>query len=280
MLPSESDKISIRYYKKRGEELWHNTSMLIEDLHQGIIPLSGAKFEEIVCSLNPDKTEFSKNLCELLPTYRSHSYSSFKEIVIETIEYFANALLNQGYIALELVTYEDINGKVYYKLEPFFGEKIKIQRKKIIQIISEEQAKELNISKSIIIPSDKCFIIDFPKSLGGRIEYLKFIEDFRVFDNQAPMLNFANNPLIGQKNYEINEHQKLHDLELWKKSRKFNWNHRGHNKLFSGYYSTYRNLNFAKSKIILRDYIIEHLKSITLSVSERVAEKTDSKLKV
>lgn len=275
MLPSVNDKISVKYYRKRGEDIWHNTSMLIEDFHQGIVPLYGLKFEEISCSLHPRVAEFENNIGELLPSYQSRYRDSFKEIILGTIGYFANAILNNGYIALELVKYTDINKKVFFKLEPFIGDEIKVQKRKVIQIISEEKATELGISKSIAIPNDKCFYIEFPKSLGGKSDYLKFIEDFKFLDNQTPMMNYFSDSLNGQKGYDIIEHQKLHDLELWKKSKKFNWNHRGTNNLFSGYYSIYRLLNFEKSKILLRDYIIEHLKAIILTVSERVAEKAE-----
>src|SRR5690606_20066345 len=145
---------------------------------------------------------------------------------------------------------------------------IKIKKDTITQIIPDGVAQELGKNK-IDIPIEKCFVIEFPKSLGGKEKYLQFLKDFRELAKLSPMMNFINNPLQGQANYDIKEHQRLHDIELWKKTKLYSWHHRssGDEKI-SGYYHIYRHLLFRKNKIKLRDYIVEELCKIVSTLSE------------
>jgi hypothetical protein len=94
------------------------------------------------------------------------------------------------------------------------------------------------------------------------------------------MMNYLNNPLQGQAGYNLTEHQRLHDIELWKITKTYNWHHResGSEKI-SGFYHIYRHLLFRKNKIKLRDYVVEELCKIVSTFSETVlGQKAELKI--
>jgi len=276
---SESDKISVRYHTNTYETPELNSHMFIEDFGRNIVPVYGSKSEVVMCKLVPDSKDALKSLYELLPSHREHYRPSFNDIILETIEYIAQHLVNSGFLVLELVKYKDLNEREFYKLELIYGKEIRIKKDTITQIIHDDVAKELGTNK-IDIPVEKCFVIEFPKSLGGKEKYLEFLKDFRELANLSPMMNFFNNPLQMQANYNINEHQRLYDIELWKKTKLYSWHHRsnGDGKI-SGYYHIYRHLLFRKNKIKLRDYIVEELCKIILTLSEMVfGQKAELKI--
>jgi hypothetical protein len=276
---SETDKISVRYHTNTYEPPELNSHMFIEDFGRNIVPVYGSKSEAVTCKLEPDIKEVMKSLYELLPSHRQHYRPSFNDIILETIEYIAQHLVNSGFLVLELVKYKDVNEREFYKLELIYGKEIKIKKDTITQIVPDDVAQELGKNK-IDIPIEKCFVIEFPKSLGGKEKYLQFLKDFRELAKLSPMMNFFNNPLQGQANYDIKEHQRLHDIELWKKTKLFSWHHRssGEEKI-SGYYHIYRHLLFRKNKIKLRDYIVEELCKIISTLSEMaLGQKAELKI--
>jgi hypothetical protein len=253
--------------------------MLIEDFGRNVVPIYGSKSEVVTCELDPDNKEIIKSLYELLPSHRQHYRPSFNEIILETIEYITQHIVNRGFLVLELVKYKDVNEREFYKLETVYGEDIKIKRDIITQIIPDDVAQELGKNK-IEIPLEKCFVIEFPKSLGGKEKYLQFLKEFRELAKQSPMMNFLNNPLQGKAGYNLTEHQRLHDIELWKKTKTYNWHHResGGEKI-SGFYHIYRHLLFRINKIKLRDYVVEELCKIVSTLSETVlGQKAELKI--
>lgn len=267
---SETDRISARYHTNLYDPNELNTHLFIEDFGLNIIPIYGSKLEAVSCRLEPDNKEMVKSLYELLPSNRQHYHSSFNDTILETVKYIAQHLVNHGFLVLELVKYKDVNEREFYKLESVYGKEIKIQKDTVTQIIHDDAAQELGTRK-IDIPIEKCFIIEFPKSLGGKEKYLRFLKEFRELASQSPMMNYLNNPLKGQQGYNINEHQRLYDIELWKKSKTYNWHHRESGvEKFSGFYHTYRKLLFQKNKIKLRDFVIEELCKIVSTLSEIV----------
>jgi hypothetical protein len=267
---SKTDRISIRYYTNTYDIPELHSHMFTEDFGRNIVPIYGSKSETVTCKLEPDNKEFMKSLLELLPSHRQHYRQIFNYTVLETIEYIAHHIVNSGFLVLELVKYQDVNERNFYKLETVYGKDIKLKKDTIIQIVPEDIAQKIGKNK-IDIPLVKCFVLEFPKSLGGKEKYLQFLKEFRELAKQSPMMNFLDNPLQGQAGYNLTEHQRLYDIELWKITKKYNWHHResgGEN--FSGFYHIYRHLMFRKNKIILRDYVIEELCKIVSTISETV----------
>lgn len=276
---SETDKISVRYHTNTYDTFEHYSHMFIEDFGRNVVPIYGSKSEIVTCKLDPDNKEIMKSLCELLPSHRQHYRPSFNEIILETIEYIAQHIVNRGFLVLELVKYKDVNEREFYKLETVYGKDIKIKREIITQILPDNAAQELGKNR-IDIPLEKCYVFEFPETLGGKEKYLQFLKEFRELAKQSPMMNFLNNPLQGQASYDLTEHQRLHDIELWKKTKRYNWHHReSGGEKFSGFYHIYRYLLFRKNKIKLRDYVVEELCKIVSTLSEKVlGQKAELKI--
>lgn len=276
---SETDRISARYHTNSYVPNELHLNMFMEDFGLNVVPIYGSELEAVSCKLEPDNIDMMKSLYELLPSNRKHYHPNFNEIILESVEYIAQHLVNSGILVLELVKYKDYDKREFYKLEYVYGKDIKVKKDTITQIIHKDEAREL-VTTNIDIPIEKCFVIEFPKSLGGKEKYLQFLNEFREIANQSPMMNFFNNPLQGQQGYNIKEHQRLHDIELWKKSKTFNWHHReSGGEIFSGFYHIYRHLLFQKNKIKLRDFIIGELCGIISILSEKVfGQKTDLKI--
>lgn len=276
---SENDKISVRYHTNTYDRPEHYSHMFIEDFGRNVVPIYGSKSEIVTCKLDPDNEVIMKSLYELLPSHRQHYRPSFNEVILETIEYIAQHIVNRGFLVLELVKYKDVNEREFYKLETVYGKDIKIKREIITQIIPDNAAQELGKNR-IDIPLEKCFVFEFPETLGGKEKYLQFLKEFRELAKQSPMMNFLNNPLQGQAGYNLTEHQRLHDIELWKKTKTFNWHHReSGGEKFSGFYNIYRYLLFRKNKIKLRDYVVEELCKIVSTLSEKVlGQKAELKI--
>lgn len=270
---TETDKISVRYQTNTYDTPEPNTHMFIEDFGRNVVPVYGSKSEAVICKLEPDSKEIMNSLYELLPSHRQHYRPGINDIILETIEYISQHLVSRGFLVLELVKYKDVNEREFYKLESVYGKEIKIKRNTITQIIPDNVVQELGTNK-IDIPFEKCFVIEFPKSLGGKEKYLQFLKEFRELSKQSPMMNYLNNPLQGQEGYNLNEHQRLHDIELWKLTKTYNWHHReSGGEKFSGFYHIYRHLLFRKNKIKLRDHVVEELCKIISTLSEKVLEQ-------
>jgi hypothetical protein len=271
MIP-ENDKISVNYQSSLIDmlEINHYLNMFMEDFWRDIVPNYGSKSEKITCELKPDHTDFKLSLIELLSSFSQHYHPSFKDIILDTIEYIAQQLVNNGYLVLELVKYKDVDERVFYKFETVYGKDIILKNEMITQILPDEVAQDLGKFK-IEIPVEKCFVFEFPLTLGGKEKYLHFLKDFEEFANQSPAINYINNSLQGQKNYNLMEHQSLFEIELWKKSKLYNYHHRkiGEEKL-SGYYNFYKQLLFRKNQILLRDYIVDELCKIISKLSEKL----------
>ncbi|MFA4851285.1 MAG: hypothetical protein WC868_00210 [Bacteroidales bacterium] len=279
MAVSKTDRISKSYYTNIHTETELNSDMLMQDLYQTIVRVYGSSHEIVNCSLVPENHDIEQLLKEFLPSNQSSYNDDLDDVILKSIQYIAGIMVHRGFIVLELVTQTDLNGIEFYSLENVYGTEIKIDDDYIFQIIPDDAAAQLKITEPIKIPRKKCFIIDFPKELGGKNKHLEFLAEFKALGKQSPMLNFIKNPLYGKPGYDSMEHQKIHDLELWKKSKMFYWHHRGgYEKYFSGYYSIYRRLMFKKSQIILRDHIIENLKKIVTVFSEKIGNKIELKI--
>jgi hypothetical protein len=245
--------------------------MFIDDF-SNIISLYGSE-EKFKCYLEPANKDFEKTLISIIPSHFNSYRSDFNDKVRGFLKTVASHLTQKGYVVFEFIEITDINDVVSYSLEPVLSLGYKSNSENVIQVLNPEIANKLNYSE-VSIPKDKCYIIEFPEALGGRKMYTEFLEDFENIESKSPYMNYFQNPLMNQQGYDVTAHQRINDIEFWKKSNQFGWHHRGgHDKFISPYYSIYRNLQFRKSQIILRDFIIDELKKIVISLSEKLIQQ-------
>lgn len=272
----ETDRLSVGYYHNNIEDIEHNSHMFMEDLYQHIVPVYGNYYDNIKCYLEPSNSGFEEQLGKILPAFNRGYREDFKEIILSSIRYVAARLVQQGFLVFEFVKTKDFAGNEHFKLEDVYGLDVTVKKDNIEQVIPDDALQIHNVTNPIVIPRSKCYIIEFPDALGGKNKFIQFMKEFKTLGEQSPMMCFFSNPLSGKPGYNVIEHQRLHELELWKKSKRYNWHHRGiHDKELSPYYNTYRRLLFSRTQIILRDYVVKELKALLSNIGLKLGHNLE-----
>lgn len=275
----ETDRISKTYHLAAMPRMEHYSWMFIQDFHQSILPIQRSKQENLTIEIEPKDPSLEALIIEILGDSRPFMREDFTKTIIDFTEQIASYVTHYGFIVFEYVTYKDINDNLSYRLKIIQGEETKIRKRKVIQLIPHEAVKEFSLPKEIEIPKSKCYVIEFPNSLGGKKDYIKFLREFKEFGSKTPFMNYFKNKLVGQPGYDLNEDQRTHELELWKLTNKFGWHHRANsNKLFSQYHYVYRYLRFKRNKIVLRDSLLENVKGIITEIGGRFNKKITLKI--
>lgn len=279
MTTGKIDRISVQYVTNSSPTVEMNEMMFLEDFQRGVSPLWGSQEEKLRCLLAPDDDDFSKLLGEYLPRNRRHRGGGFKQIFVATLDSLTQYIVHNGIVALEKVKEKGEDGIEKSSLVIISSKELIIENENIIQVIHDDAAQHLGISNRIEIPKSKCHIIEFPRSLGGKKKYLKFLNRLRDHGGNTPMYQYPFNNQTRSEYYNYGEHQRLHDLKFWKLTKELFYTHRYHStskEIFSGYYYTYRSLLFRKTQLILRDFLIEEIQKIIYDL----AVDMDKKIKV
>jgi len=261
----KSEQLSLDYDVPRNDILLrHNSSMFIEDLS---ISKYSIKDEYLSISLESNKEEeITSFLTNNVTTFRfRNNYwmnkSNFKDEILELIETISNQLINKGHCVFEKVYSE---GKLT-RLKVVMGE-IKMKRNNIVQIIPNDIATKTKSKTKILIPKEKCFTLEFPKSLCSKNEYLIILKKMAEIDAKDPMFSILNPSNLSKvKGYDVMKHRDRLDIILRSLTKDLSWHHReqfSSNEKFSNYYSTLRSLKFRRTKIILLNHIFDFIKLI------------------
>lgn len=265
----ESDRLSKSSYFGVQPDIELNTTMFLEDLSQNVVPIFNST--GVICTIEPNSKNNQSQLAEILPFKQNRRRLDVTGLMLDIIDKIATHVVYNGFIVFEKIKMITADGISMRSLELINGTNIKFEKQFVVQTITES-------SEAIRIPKKKCYIIEFPKSLGGQKEYFKLINEIRSMRKTEPMMQLDNS-LREIDGYNIVEHKKRHDLELRRLTKDIGWNHRDHNsKYLSSYYQTYRLLKFKKSKVILRDYLIDTFKSIVEDVFDRMGERVELKI--
>lgn len=261
----KTDQLSLDFETQRGDFLFrhHNSSMLIEDLSFSkysikekflSVSLESGNKEEIIDFLTNKITTFR---------YRNHLRNklNLNDAVLELLETISNQLVTYGNCVLEKIS-EDGN---LSRLKVIKGEVI-IKRKNVIQIVPNNIAKEMNCKTKVLIPKDKCFILEFPKEICTPKDYKYILEQIVKIDSKDPIFSIMNPSNLSKvKGYNVMNHKDKLDLILRRLTRNVSWHHRekfSSGDKFSNYYSTLRSLKFRKTKIIILNHIFDFIKLI------------------
>lgn len=254
-----TDRISIDARSNHDRDK-HSASMFKEDLGNALNRY-GRSFDKVNCTLsNPDQ-EFIKFLKDSLPSSRSSYNPGLREIIFDSAKYILDHIVNIGYCALELVEYEDLNEHKHTRIERIIGDEIFLTDDHLVQVIKESNSKKE-------IPITKSFYIPLPKKYEGKDGFMQFIDQLNLSDELTPAMNFLHSNLRNIKGYDYKEHMRIHEIESWKLTNKFNWTHRkSSSDYFSGYYHIRKQLEFKLIQIELRDYTLEQLSEIVKTLS-------------
>lgn len=260
----ETDRISQTHFSKGLNHKTGSTHMFLDDLAKGVMPIYRYRDKNIKISIEPENKEVEDLISNFLPNYpHQMTYNrNFIETVMHSVEFIAANLGYHGQLILEKIKVSE-DGRETFHLIKVSGIKLKVLKDKVIQYYHDDID---DTSHQVEIPIEKCVVINFPDEFGGVKGYLEFLSKFEEHEKETPYYNFIRIPYDQiLPEYNISEHQKLHDLEYRRISLPFNWHHRsflGHDKLFSTYYWVRKRLLFKISVVKIRDYIVLELNNI------------------
>lgn len=275
---TSTDRVSIKYFSDSfpGSD---PCFMFIEDFYQHIVPIYGVKHDKVQCSIIPHNPNFEATLVDLLPYTHQFGEPDFKDAILDTIQEIAYHVVHHGSVVWEFVRSRNEDGDDSYKLEVVRGDNVVVKKKFIVQELPDEVVKKRGCPRVIKIPRTKCFIIRFPETLGGYKKYIRFLSDFRKLEQDSKTRRYLKNPLAGFRGYDIKEHNRAHSVALYRKSKLFMWDHRdSRNEMLTSYYNMHRRFSFGKTRIMLRDHLIQELERIVSELSTRFGEKAMLKI--
>ncbi|MFK7833468.1 MAG: hypothetical protein AB8B52_09330 [Winogradskyella sp.] len=269
-------QLSLDYESPRSDFLLKfNSSMFIQDLS---ISKYSIKDEYLSISLESKKEEeISEFLANKVTTfqYRNQYWmnsSNLEDEILQLIETISNQLTNKGHCVFEKV-YDE--GKLS-RLKIVTGE-VEVKMNNVVQIIPDEIALKNESKSRISIPKEKCFIIDFPKSICSRKEYLNILKKMHEIDSKNPIHSILNPTSLNKANgYDMMKHRDKLDIILKRSTKNISWHHReqfSSKEKFSSYYSTLRSLKFRRTKIILLNHIFDFIKLIIENVFDETSLK-------
>lgn len=249
---------------------------MFKDDMRHVLPISSRRSSRSIFSVEPNSNLISSAIKKFLPTNEYYNDHDLSDQIHKSIEDIAGWMLDDGSAALELVSYEEgsEDNQLTFSLELIYGESVSINKRRVIQKIPKT-ALEYAGPQEIEIPIEKCCIINFPPTLGGKTKYSKFLKTMNETSKSSPFMNFIDGPLSKVPGYDVSEHFRLNSILIRKATKDYSWTHRGNDeKIFSNFHYIYRYLKFKKTKILLRDHIISELNKFLILVSPSLGFRT------
>lgn len=262
-MEEETNQISIEFrypydYHYKEASYFHH-SMLMQDLsfntfqhRKGLIIFSleandsNTTLDEItnIFKLNPD-------------TWRGKATDV---VLIELFLLIANKLIKDGICCFEKNSSIANNTLTSVKL-------IDGDTKRKWNFIKQSLPKDIE-KKSVKIPIDKCFILEFPHELCTTKQYSSVIKNIKEIDSKdSPMLSILSNhsKLNKIKGYDAIAHNEYIELITWQLTKDISWHHRSQfsqKEIFSSYYLTLRDLKFKKTKLLLMYHVFKFMENM------------------
>lgn len=282
ILMMKNDRISIDF---RKDDLDYNlfqsndVIMMKEDFKLGIEILDNSIRQSFQIKVEPEDDLVKQKLLKIIPTFRDNYSKSLKNHFFEFLDYIAIGLLTNGLFIMERVKISEGNSNYFY-LIPVDYDKIVIKSNCIYQCFSKASQEKFNLPDRRKINRDKCYILEFPTSLGGAKYYQKLLNEISLFDR------FVNKSLLEMKRmsgqlhfYNFSEHNKISDFFSWKATKRIGWHHRSYNSYEQSgteHYKFARVLKFKYTSLIIRNYIVENI----IHIYEDIAKHLGVQIKV
>ncbi|GAA3732975.1 hypothetical protein GCM10022422_14490 [Flavobacterium ginsengisoli] len=272
-MEEETNQISIEfrypYDYHHKEATYFHYSMLMDDLsfdtfqhRKGLITFtletqnSNAVLDEII------------NIFELHPdTWQG---ISTEVVLIELFLLITNKLTRDGICCFEKNS--SIANNTLLNIKLIDGD---IKRK--WNFLKQSVPKDIE-NKSVKIPIDKCFIIEFPHQLCTTKQYSSLIKTIKEIDSKdSPMLSILNpSKLTKIKGYDTLAHHNYIELITWRLTKDISWHHRSQfsqKEIFSSYYLTLRDLKFKRTKLLIMYHVFKFMENMIEEVFNDVKLK-------
>lgn len=272
-MEEETNQISIEFrypydYHYKEARYFHH-SMLMQDLS-----FDTFQHKKGLITFTLEAQDSNAVLDEIINVFELHPDTwqgiSTEVVLIELFLLIANKLIRNGICCFEKNSSITSNALINIKL---IDGNIKRKRNFIKQSLPKDIEK-----KSVKIPIDKCFILEFPKQLCTTKQYSSVIKSIKEIDSKdSPMLSILNPSKLSKiKGYDNIAHHNYIELITWGLTKDISWHHRrqfSQKEIFSTYYLTLRDLKFKKTKILLMYHIFKFMENMIEEVFNDVKLK-------
>lgn len=282
---NKSSRISVAYWDPAENRIikdtYHSyfyTSMLIKDIHLGIMPWQEYTANKVEALLEPESKDINELVVEAL-TSPSDYISGLYESVRKFIDEAAHIIASVGEVFYEIVYFTE-EGEILLKGFQLHLLPIGIveERRKVFrQHIPKGVQKDRELEKDYVdIPKDLIIHIQMPKAIGGLIEYKKLLEDLKIMSATHYPPDFAVKEIAEpgfESIFSLDYFNRTNDLILAKETKKIGWFMRSWvvpNKRTTEFYSIYRFLKFNKFKALLRETIIDSLNDALIRIGKKM----------
>lgn len=259
----------------------NHTYFLKDDLRLGVKILSDEIKKSLRINIQPESVDIVKKLIDSTPYLSGYYNKNLKNHFIELLDFLTLGLMEDGYFVFERVKFNE-DGDINLYIMPVTGNKVTWDKKQVYQWIPIESQRKLNLPSKIKIERSKCYIIEFPKNLGGNKYYQKVLSEINLSDQFIQKSLFAMKQMAGNfHSYDYTEHRYLSELYAWKVSKKFGWHHRTYNSYEqpgTEHYKFSRRLKCKRTSLILREHLVEFIILIYEDLSKHLGNEIKVKI--
>jgi hypothetical protein len=269
------DKISfaIPYWRLREEEslkydhwFYH---VYCRNLSNSLNPKYRRYEEEVLRSFN--LINCSEKYSETLYKYLNIDNHGYHNNLLNVIEDWGRELVYKGRVVLEFTNWFDNMLNIFYAFEldtidPNFA---KIKKKRIIYSAPFENEEGVVKVKRVVIPKNKCIIIDWPSELGGYKNYIQTVEKVIKLGPKIPTIAET----LSEKPGIIL--QRSRDWELQYSRLLAQW---GNSPVFedsTSFYKQVNNYRFKKTTILLMNSLIGGFKQLIVLLNQQLSENEE-----
>ncbi|MBN1189483.1 MAG: hypothetical protein JXA46_07015 [Dehalococcoidales bacterium] len=236
--------------------------MFIEDVKLRIMPIGGrVSKKEFNISLDPPDLKMQQIIEKALSPDSYHH--DFAGIICDFI----------ASCAVHLLIYETVTYEIVYLSEPKNGKTVGFELVRVnpytlvrrgnalLQFLPNQHDRQLSKRCCVELKPERILTFELPVNIQGKMDQI--MESMRILSLTSPDF-FMKELAAGFRKtpYDVTAHYHLKNVALARITKDFGWNARNSfEKEASEYYLIYRYLKFEKSKIELRNCILDTLNS-------------------
>jgi len=249
----------------QNEEIGFYSSMFVEDLTQGIMPIGGESKEypdfQVEFKGKSNQIERAKSLLDSLNYrgYKSKGYRNEEDLVSKTIRNICENIASSGNAVYEIF----FPKKDQPALLLLPSNLIKLPFSYLYRPSNRHEDSEIS---NKFFWQYETFEVSIPRPLGGKRSYQKLINTLKSIKPNAPEINLKNlkQDQGETMEFDFDEFDRLTKLGVDEATKVWGWGHSSwtssyEDKKWTEYYEMERQIKFFRSKAILRDHILGKL---------------------
>ena len=244
-----------------------NTSMFIEDIHIGVMPLSGRFRQTTNFSVDlqgsPDDEHRAMAILQSLTRGDVHGRPDLRDLLSDSVNEIARYLAWSGRVVYEIIRGEE-SGEAW-QLYNFTDKRLLRAFGNYIQIIPKADRRRWR-KTHVVIPGEDIWKIKMPKALGGCRGYRKILKKLRKFPRLVPSFLTNETDNTEWTTYFSNElYRKEIEVFVTKTTARLGWHMRNSGlRIWTEFYAMYRIVTLKWAQACIREHIIDELNQLFL----------------